>query len=342
MSRRPTVVEVAERAGVSIASVSRVLNGKSARPDTADRVRAAVAELGYVPDATGRALKLGSTLQVAFAVDDVGNPVYTEMMQGVEEGLAGSGGRLLVASTGHDPSDLLALVDSLSRGYADALIISPLRRSPELVAALVALPVPVVVIGQVGEGVPLDIVRTDSRRGVVMAHTHLVETGRRRIVFVNGPTDTAPGQARLEGFEEACAATGLVGETVQVDGFTVAAGEAAWAEVDALGRRHRPDAVIAANDLLAFGVMRGALNAGRLVPRQLAVVGIDDTQFARVFSPSLTSVSLGARQRGRIAAGLLLDRIATPGIAFRTALVAPRLVVRESSAPTSSPATTPH
>jgi len=91
VNRRPTVVEVADRAGVSIASVSRVLNGKPARPDTEDRVRAAVAELGYVPDATGRALKLGATMQVAFAVDDVGNPVYTEMMRGVEEGMAGSG-----------------------------------------------------------------------------------------------------------------------------------------------------------------------------------------------------------------------------------------------------------
>lgn len=333
MSGRPTIVEVAAQAGVSIASVSRVLNGKSARSETQQRVRAAVTDLGYVPHATGRALKLGSTLQVAFAVDDVGNPVYTEMMQGVEDGLSGSGGRLLVASTGHDPTDLLALVHSLSRGYADALIISPLRRSPELVAALVALPVPVVVIGQLGDEVPLDVVRTDSRAGVILAHRHLLESGRRRIAFVNGPPDTAPGQARLEGFQEACAAAGLAGRIIQADGFTVTAGEAAWSQVESISPRGRPDAVIAANDLLAFGVMRGAASAGRRVPRQLAVVGIDDTQFARVFSPSLSSVSLGARERGRIAARLLLDRIAAPGIPFRTERVAPRLVVRESSAP---------
>lgn len=333
MSRRPTIVEVAARAGVSIASVSRVLNGKSARRDTTDRVRTAVSDLGYVPDATGRALKLGSGLQVAFAVDDVGNPVYTEMMQGVEEGLSGSGGRLLVASTGHDPADLLALVHSLSRGYADALIISPLRRSTELVAALVALPVPVVVVGQMGAEVPLDTVRTDSRLGVVMAHAHLVESGRRRITFVNGPTDTAPGQARLEGFQDACATTGSIGTIVQCDGFTVSAGESAWSQIEAATPRRRPDAIIAANDLLAFGVMRGAASSGRRVPRQLAVVGIDDTQFARVFSPSLSSVSLGARERGRMSARLLLDRIAAPGLPVRTEHVAPRLVVRESSAP---------
>jgi LacI family transcriptional regulator len=330
VSRRPTVVEVADRAGVSIASVSRVLNGKPARRDTEDRVRAAVAELGYVPDATGRALKLGATLQVAFAVDDVGNPVYTEMMRGVEEGMAGSGGRLLVSSTGHDVTDLVALVRSLSRGYADGLIISPLRRSAELVDALVHAPVPVVVIGDIGEGTPLDTVRTDSRRGVVLAHTHLAEAGRRRIAFVNGPTDTAPGRARREGYEQACLASGSVRQTVEVDDFTAAAGEQAWTLLD--GRR-RPDAVIAANDLLAFGVMRAARNARRRVPQQLAVVGIDDTQLARIFSPSLTSVSLGARQRGHEAARLLLERMDAPTAPARTVRVEPRLVVRESSAP---------
>jgi len=333
MTRRPTVVEVADRAGVSIASVSRVLNGIPARKDTEARVRAAVADLGYVPDATGRALKLGSALQVAFAVDDVGNPVYTEMMQGVEDGMSGSGSRLLVSSTGHDPQDLLALVQSLSRGYADGLIISPLQRTPQLVEALVDAPVPVVVIGDLGSGVPLDGVRTDSRRGVVMAHQHLVETGRRRIAFVNGPADTAPGRARLEGFRQASAAAGSAGAAIKARGFTVSAGEEAWSQIEQLGTRARPDAVLAANDLLALGVMRGALSAGRRVPRQLAVVGIDDIQFARIFSPSLTSVSLQARERGRLAAQLLLERMATPGAPPRTVLVEPRLVIRESSAP---------
>lgn len=331
MTRRPTVVEVAERAGVSIASVSRVLNSKLTRKDTEDRVRAAAAELGYVPDATGRALKLGSTLQIAFAVDDLGNPVYTEMMQGVEDAMAGSGSRLLVCSTGHDPQDLLALVRGLSRGYADGLIISPLRRTPALVDALVRAPVPVVVVGDLGDDTPLDRVRTDSRLGVMMAHRHLVDSGRRRIAFIGGPTDTAPGKSRLDGFRQACAEYGSAGPVIEASGFTVTAGEQAWPALGGIGQRSRPDAVIAANDLLALGVMRGALNAGRRVPGSLAVAGIDDIQFARIFSPSLTSVSLQARERGRLAAGLLLDRMAAPGSPPRTILLPPRLVVREST-----------
>jgi LacI family transcriptional regulator len=331
MTRRPTVVEVAQRAGVSIASVSRVINGKLARPDTVERVRTAAADLGYLPDATGRALKLGSSLQIAFAVDDVGNPVYTEMMRGVEEGMSGSGTRLLVASTGHHPADLLAVVHGLSRGYADGLIISPLQHTPELLTALRDAPVPVVVIGDVGADGSLDRVSTDSGAGIALAHRHLIDTGRRRIAFVNGPTDTSPGRARLDGYRRACAESGGAGPMVEAAGFTVTAGEGAWSELAGLDERSRPDAVLAANDLLALGVMRAALSAGRRVPESLAVVGIDDIQFARIFSPSLTSVSLGARTRGRLAAELLLERMAAPAAPPRTVHIEPELMVRESS-----------
>ncbi len=292
-------------------------------------------ELSYVPNVTGRALKLGRALQVAFAVDALDNPVYTEMMRGVEQGLAGSGTRLLVSSTGREPADLLALVDSLSRGYADGLIISPLRRTPELTVALVGAPVPVVVVGDLGNA-PLDTVRTDSRRGVMMAYDHLVASGRRRIAFVNGPGDTAPGRARSEGFLAATVSGHTAGPVVEAADFTVAAGEAAWQKIAAAGPQ-ACDAVLAANDLLALGVMRAAITAGVAIPEDLAVAGIDDIAFARIFSPALTSVSLGAFERGRLAAQLLTDRIAEPAGRLRTVTVEPELVVRSSSAPRSNP-----
>ena len=149
---------------------------------------------------------------------------------------------------------------------------------------------------------------------------------------MNGPRDTAPGRARGEGHEQVCATSGSTGPVVEVDDFTVSAGEQTWSMLGALDPRRRPAAVIAANDLLAFGVMRAARNGRRRVP-QLAVVGIDDTQFARVFSLSLTSVSLGARRCGDEAARLLLDRMGAPTAEPRIAYVEPRLVVSESSAP---------
>lgn len=331
--RRPTVVQVAEAAGVSIASVSRVLNGIPARKTTEQKVRETVAELGYVPDGTGRALKLGRPLQIAFAVDDVANPVYTQMLRGLEHGVARSGGRLLVSSTGHAPADLLELIRGLSTGYADGLVISPLRRTPELVEALVGAPVPVVVVGNLGSSPPLDNVRTDSRRGIAIAFDHLRDAGRGRIAFINGPTETVPGQARLQGYRDACTAHGTEAHVVEAASFTVAAGERAFLGLAGRVRRGDLDAVLAANDLLALGTMRAALTQGLAVPDDLAVAGIDDIEFARIFSPTLTTVSLGAEKRGRLAAKLLLQRMADPAHKPRVASVRPTLVVRESSAP---------
>lgn len=331
LSPRPTVHQVAARAGVSIATVSRVLNGKGGSAASEERVRAAVRELGYLPDAAGRALKLGRTLQVAFAVDDLANPVYTDMMGGVEAGLAGTGARLLVASVGHEVDDLTGLVASLGRGYADGLLISPLVRPARLLAALEAASVPVVLIGNMPAGVGLDSVRTDSGAGIALALDHLVDTGRSRVVFVNGPENTSPAQMRAAGYLAATERLGLAPDKVMAGTFTAAGGEEAWQRLVDAGRADDYDAVLAANDLLAIGVMRAARASGRRIPADLAVTGIDDIPFAPLFSPSLTTVSLGARERGRIAAELLLQRLADPTLPPRTVVVTPRLVTRDST-----------
>src|SRR5688572_18146280 len=135
-SQRATVAQVAARAGVSVASVSRVLNGLASSPRMADLVRAAAAELDYVPDATARSLKVGRTEQLALAVADVGNPAYVAMMRAVDEVVRTAGYRTVLAAMGADPADEIDLVRNLARGYADGLILSPLRVTPELVREL--------------------------------------------------------------------------------------------------------------------------------------------------------------------------------------------------------------
>jgi LacI family transcriptional regulator len=333
MPKRVTVTEVARHAGVSVASVSRVLNGIPARPLTEERVRRAASELGYIPDAGARSLKLGRALQIAFAVDDIANPVYAMMMHGVEAGLVGSGSRLLACSTGHQPADLLDLVEGMSRGYADGLIISPLRRTPALIDELAQAPVPVVVIGDIGDDDRLDRVCTDSRAGVGLAYDHLVESERSLIAFVNGPSDTTPGRSRLMGYEEAASRHGRAALVAEAGDFTVAAGEAVWPRLASMAGDRQVDAVIAANDLVAMGLARAALDAGRTVPDSLAVVGVDDIEMASIFRPSLTSVSLGAYERGRLAAELYLRRMENPTAPAESRFVAPQLVVRQSTLP---------
>jgi LacI family transcriptional regulator len=216
------------------------------------------------------------------------------------------------------------------------LVIRPLRRTPELIEALVAAPIPVVVIGDLGRTPPLDTVRVDSRRGIKLAFEHLRETGRERIGFINGPVETVPGRTRIAGYQEACAAHDVEPYVVETSAFTVAAGEQGFAQLASQEPRGRFDAVLAANDLLALGAMRAALTAGWSVPAELAIAGVDDIEFARIFSPPLTSVSLGTEQRGRLAASLLLDRMEDRTRPPQVASVRPKLVVRESTSTAST------
>lgn len=333
---RPTLHQVAASAGVSLASASRALSGGVASPRTVVKVRDAARELGYVPHSTARALRTGAPRRVTFAVDDIGNPNYVEMLRSIEEVMGQEGPTVAVASTGAgDRTAELVRREALA---ADGLILSPLRVNEKLLRAIDASPIPIVVIGSLGEAPRTDVVRVDSAQGIGMAVEHVTGRGHRNIAFLNGPVETNPGTARQNGFFRAVRRLGLDEDRcVQhfADDFTVTAGyEAAthlfsrWASREPWSR---PDAVVAANDLLAIGAMNAAFEAGLNVPRDVVVTGVDDTELAAVYNPSLTSVSLFAAERGRLAAKLLLARFREPGRDVETVSVTPQLVVRRST-----------
>ncbi|WP_328325819.1 LacI family transcriptional regulator [Kribbella sp. NBC_00382] len=341
---RPTIAGVARAAGVSVASVSRVLNGLPATGEMVERVQRAVEELGYVPDSRARSLKVGRTFQLTLAVADVGNPVYVTMMRAVEEVVSAAGYRLVVTTTGPDVVDEVALVRGMARGYADGLVISPLRVDDDLIKSIRECDVPVVVAGNVPSSAGVDTVRANSPKGMLLAVEHLLAKGRKRIAFVNGPVDTVPGTARAKGFADAMKANGLrqVAEVEAAD-FTFAAGREAGVEllsgldsgvrssgVEA-ARVGRLDAVIAANDLLAVGIMHELAARQLVVPDDVAVIGMDDSELAEQCFPPLTSVNLGSAERGRRAAELLLARIDDDTRTPRRIVVQPTLSVRKST-----------
>lgn len=330
-TKKSTVALVAQRAGVSVASVSRVLNNLPASEAITFKVRQAADELGYVPDAVARSLKVGRTEQIAFAVADVGNPVYITMMHAISDVVADAGYRLLISSTGNDPDDQIRLLDSLESGYADGLILSPLRITERLLERLAATRLPVVVIGSLPEHIELDSVRADSRKGVAIAVEHLWGLGRRHIAFINGPVDTVPGTARLSGYLRAmndCELPTSADMQVEADDFTYKAGLLA---AEALLGQSAPDAIVCANDLLAVAAMKVITARGLSVPEDIALVGMDDTDIAELANPALTSVNLGSSERAGEAAKLLLARLRDPQAAVRTTLVAPNLTEREST-----------
>jgi LacI family transcriptional regulator len=332
-STRATLIQVAERAGVSLASTSRALHGTGASPSMVERVRAAAAELGYSADAIGRSLRLKKTFQVAFAVADIGNPVYVEMMRAIHEVLEPHGYRVVVMSTGDTATSTTELLHSLNSGFVDGMIVSPLRTDDRLIAEIQQAPVPVVVIGRALDDRGISSVSTDSAGGIGQAVRHLHAIGRRRIGFLNGPLDTTPGASRERGFDAVIGAGDLAAERVDKEtaaDFTVTAGLEAARRLLARGRL---DALVAANDLLAIGAIRAVRELGLSVPGDVAVTGMDDTEIGRVFQPSLTSVSLGSTERGRAAAEIMLQLTDDPGQAAQQITVGPALMVRESTTP---------
>lgn len=324
MAEGSTLAAVAARAGVSIASASRALNGGVASTATIARVQQAADDLGYRPNLMARGLQSGRTGQVAMLVPDAANPVYARMMSALQSELDQHGIRLLMQQVPAEPVEAVA---ALSAGLVDGAVVVALRVTDDVVAAVRIAAVPVVVLGLV-EAAGIDSVRADSHAGMGLLVEHLVAQGARRIGLIVGPVDTTPGRTRLAGFVTACERHGIDADVVEVaDDFTHAAARpAARAMLD----RAAPDAIIAANDAMALATLRECATRGLRVPRDLLLAGLDDTEPAELSVPSLTSVDLGAHDRARIAARTLLARIDGAGPIGQLA-VAPRLVVREST-----------
>ncbi|MBA3429390.1 MAG: LacI family DNA-binding transcriptional regulator [Actinobacteria bacterium] len=338
----PTITTVARLANVSVASASRVLNGIRTNPSTLERVTEAAEAVGYVPNAAARTLRSRRTGQIAFAMPDVANPVYTTMVGAIQEVAQARGWRLMLHSTAADAEDELAMLRDLKHRFVDGLILVSLHLGDAHAEELGRAAAPVVVIGGPRSDAITDTVHAYSRKGAADAVRHLYSIGWRRIAFVNGPQHTTPGASRRLGYFDGLRSCGLGRDDSLIevaDDFMIEPGTRA---TERLLARVRPDAVFCANDLLAIGALSALRAAGLDVPADVALVGMDNTALSELTWPTLTSVDLGSAERARIAAELLLDRIDTPGRDPRVVGVEPRLVVRASSGvPSGVPSVVP-
>ena len=312
-----------------------MLNGIRTSPATLERVTEAAEAIGYVPNAAARSLRSRRTGQIAFAMPDVGNPVYTTMIGSIQDVARERGWRLLLLSTGADAEDELAMIRDLKHRFVDGLILASLYVTDAHADELRRAAAPVIVIGRPSTGTAVDTVRAYSRRGAADAVRHLYAAGRRRIAFVNGPQHTAPGSSRRRGYLDGLRSCSLARDDALIEvaaDFMIEPGRRA---TERLLARARPDAILCANDLLAIGALAALRDAGRDVPGDVALVGMDNTPLSEVTWPSLTTVDLGSSERARIAVELLLERIEDPQREPRVVGVEPRLVVRASSGATS-------
>jgi len=328
-----TIRDVAERAAVSVASVSRVLNGAGPVTEaTRQRVLEAVEALQYVPHSGARSLSTSKTNTVGVILPDLYGEFFSELIRGMDVAARALGYHLIVSSS-HDDADEASSAIRSMRGRVDGLIVlSPHLGAANLASGLAGrTPVLLMNGGAGADGRPSIVV--DNHGGAVAAVEHLIATGRRRIAHIAGPAGNLEAEARLAGYLEAMAAAGL--PTMVVDGaFTKASGQDAGAALAA--RPDRPDAVFAANDNMAVGALLAFQDAGLRVPEDVAMVGFDDIPLAALVRPGLTTLKIQIAETGRKALERLVRLI---GSAADTAceVVRPELVVRASSNPVLRP-----
>jgi DNA-binding LacI/PurR family transcriptional regulator len=345
-----TVEDVARRAGVSRATVSRVVNGNPrVSPEARLAVTKAIEELRYVPNPAARALMTRRSDSVAVVILESANrlfedPYFNQLLLGISSGLADQEVQLvlLIAQSAREEERLERYI---AAGHVDgAMIIGP-RGDDEMPRRLVARGVPIVVNGRPsgedapGTAHPLSYVDVENREGARAVVAHLAAGGRRRIATINGPLDLSSGRDRLNGYREALQAAGLGPDSSLEQGGEYLPATAAEAMRALLARHPDLDAVFAASDSMAAAAIGVLLDAGRRVPEDVAVVGFDDSPAAVNVRPALTTVRQPIQAMGREMARLLMRQISDPVGAPSRVIFPTELVVRESSAPHSAAST---
>jgi len=332
-----TLEEVASRAGVSRATVSRVVNGSpKVSPDVRVAVQAAVSELGYVPNRAARSLvtrRSGSIGVVITEPTDVlfSDPFFPRLLRGISGALSARDLQLILLMP-ENPTDAARTADYISAGHVDGILLVSLHGDDPLPGAIARAGIPYVIGGRPLRTPAASFVDVDNRGGARSAVEHLIAGGRRTVATITGPSDMGAGVDRLAGYRDAIAEAGLAHDpALEVAGdFSQESGARAMDRL--LSARPEIDAVFAASDLMASGALAVLSGAGRRVPEDVALVGFDDSPVAKSTHPPLTSIRQPIEEMGQEMARLLIDSVEGSAPAPRRVILATELIRRASSA----------
>lgn len=330
MARTHGIKDVAREAGVSVGTVSNVLNHPArVSAVTTERVRRAMRDIGYVRNEAARALRAGSSRVIGLTVLDAANPFFMDVAAGVEEVANDHERTVALVNSGDDPDRERRHLEALLELRVQGLLMSPVDASPDIIRRFTDRDIPVVFVDRNPEGVDACAVVVDDVAGGRLAGQHLVDVGRTRIAYVAGPMEITQVRHRLTGLHEG---VGKAADVVVITANQLALDAGTTASATLLDDHPDVDAIFAANDLLALGTLRTLISRGIRVPDDVAVVGYDDIAFAGGAAIPLTSVRQPRFELGRAAAGLLFDELSDgPRHSHRTVEFTPELVVREST-----------
>lgn len=336
MSKRVTIAEVAELAGVHKGTASRALSEKTehqVKPDTVKRVKRAAKQLGYIPNVMARGLRTSLSMTIGVIIPDLTNPLFPPIIRGIENYLSPRGYTALVANTDGRESLESAAFNSLLERRVDGFIVATGLEHHPLLAHAYETNVKIVMANRGAGNVPYPLVTGDDAAGVTAAVRHLTDLGHRSLLHLAGPSNLSTTRIRKGAFIAACAIMpGITSRVVSARALTVSEGEKAMDEILASGRQEFT-AVVAGNDLLALGVLRSLRKHGLSCPEDVSVVGFNNMPFSEDFSPALTTVHVPQQEIGTESARLLLDYIDNDDQSPITVTLPVSLIVRSSTAP---------
>ncbi|MFF3918637.1 LacI family DNA-binding transcriptional regulator [Streptomyces sp. NPDC001852] len=336
-----TINDVARAAGVSPATVSRVLNGGRVTAERAERVRRAAAELGFAPNRVARSLRMRRSSLIGLIIPDIANPFFTALARGVEDAAQRTSFSVVLCNTDGNLDKERRYLDIAVAERMAGVIVAAASRSRTDVSALQSRGIPVVAVDRRPRGAGVDAVLVDNEDGSAAATAHLLARGYRRIACITGPQGASTAEERLAGYRRALrtflddgpgAPAGDVDrlrEYTRHADFRAEGGYTAMAGLLALPLR--PDAVFAANNLMAAGALQAVREAG-LEPPEIGVLSFGEVPWAPLVQPGLTTVRVPSYDLGRTAAGLLLDRITGTERPLRTVVLRTSLRVGRSTA----------
>ncbi len=333
--KKPVLMDirtVAQRAGVSIATVSRTINHvPTVNAKMAKRVWEAIRELNYFPNTQARALVSGRTRLLGLIVSEITNPFFPELIQGFEDIAVESGYEILVSSTNYDPGRMSLCIRRMLERKAEGVAVMTFGIEEPLLEQLAERNIPLVFVDQGPERPGISLLRVDYHHGIRQGVQHLAALGHRQIAFISGPMRLHSAQSRVTAFSKSLTECGIaIHQEWIIEGDHTLEGGIIAAEKLLGGGSGLPTAVMCSNDMTAIGVLHKVYRSGMRVPDDLSIIGFDDIHMARVTIPPLTSIQMSRTELARAAVNALRAHVenTTPHREYK---IDTRLVVREST-----------
>ncbi|SMB90865.1 transcriptional regulator, LacI family [Thermanaeromonas toyohensis ToBE] len=326
----PTIKDVAIAAGVSLKTVSRVINNSdNVRPETREKVLAAIKAIGYQPNAIARSLRVKKTYTIGVIIADITNSFYSAIVRGIEDVAVSKNYSVLIANSDEVLKKEKLYARVFVEKQVEGMIIVPASGSQKYLENL-AGHLPLVFVDRYPEGISAPVVKVENEKGAYDLTSHLLDHGYEEIAFIGYEPALTTAQERFAGFQKALQERGLKPrpELIKTGNKTVL--DAYHATEEVLKQPRRPQAIFAANNFMMQGALRALNHAGLEVPRDVAVVGFDDFEMADAFRPRLTVVSQPAYTIGREAACLLFSKMENRSGGAEAVVLPTELIIRES------------